>query len=344
VTDPGLIFGPGPEGWWDSLSVSSPQVLREEDGAWKMWYYGRDRHWNRAIAGSDGRTGLAISADGVHWERVRGPLTMGAVLEPSTNPERFDTSHVGATCVLKLDGLYWMWYLGGDWSTTTWDGVDRIGIPYHIGCAISRDGRQWTKLVGPYRGAVLPLGGPGAFDELSATYARVVRLAHDEWRLYYHGLHPTRGARIGLAVSGDGLHWEKRGEILANGERGRFDERGVSCRSVLPYQGGWLMLYEGSNFANYYGIGVATSPDGLRWSKEYGDETGGAVLAPSPTGSGRFDSQAVGTPCVVPMDDGSFRLYYVGGPERQPGADYRQGIGLALSDGRAYRRWRRWER
>ncbi|GIW06693.1 MAG: hypothetical protein KatS3mg060_1498 [Dehalococcoidia bacterium] len=46
---------------------------------------------------------------------------------------------------------------------------------------------------------------------------------------------------------------------------------------------------------------------------------------------------------MVPMDDGSFRLYYVGGPERQAGNDYQQGIGLALSDGPNYRRWRRWE-
>ncbi|GIW06692.1 MAG: hypothetical protein KatS3mg060_1497 [Dehalococcoidia bacterium] len=284
MSDPGLIFSRGPEGWWDSLSVSSPQVLREGENDWKMWYYGRDTNWDRSIAGSDGRTGLATSVDGIRWERVRGPLTLGAVLEPSADRSRFDSAHVGATCVLAIDGLYWMWYLGGDWTLTDWDGVERIGIPYHIGCAISRDGLHWTKLVGPYRGAFLPLGAVGEFDELSATYGRVVRLPNGEWRLYYHGLHPTRGGRIGLAVSGDGLHWEKRGQILENGEPGRFDERGVSCRSVLVYQGGWLMVYEGSNHANYYGIGVATSSDGVHWTKEYGDEPRGRRACAQPIG------------------------------------------------------------
>ena len=81
--NPGLVLGNGPDGWWDSLSCSSPQVLREADGSWRMWYYGRDRGFDRSIAGSDGRTGLATSTDGIVWERVAGPLTMGAVLEPT---------------------------------------------------------------------------------------------------------------------------------------------------------------------------------------------------------------------------------------------------------------------
>ena len=33
----GRIFGPGPEGWWDSERVSCPRVLRNPDGGWIMW-------------------------------------------------------------------------------------------------------------------------------------------------------------------------------------------------------------------------------------------------------------------------------------------------------------------
>ncbi len=46
---PGLVLGPGPEGWWDSERVSSPQVLREPDGTWKLWYYGRDATFDRLV-------------------------------------------------------------------------------------------------------------------------------------------------------------------------------------------------------------------------------------------------------------------------------------------------------
>jgi len=58
---PGLVFGPGPEGWWDSERVSEPQILREPDGTWKMWYYGRDATFDRTIGLQSGRCGMAMS-------------------------------------------------------------------------------------------------------------------------------------------------------------------------------------------------------------------------------------------------------------------------------------------
>ena len=49
---PGLLLGPGPAGAWDSERVSGPRVLRGEDGLWRMWYYGRDPGFDRAINAS----------------------------------------------------------------------------------------------------------------------------------------------------------------------------------------------------------------------------------------------------------------------------------------------------
>ena len=66
------------------------------------------------------------------------------------------------------------------------------------------------------------------------------------------------------------------------------------------------------------------------------------VLRHSPKGSGRWDAKAVGTPWVVPMPDGSFRMYYVGGPEG--GQDELSGmhlIGMPVSEGSDFRRWHR---
>ena len=99
---PGLALSAGPEGWWDSERVSCPAVIREADGNWKMWYYGRDATFDRMVNMPTGRTGLAVSSDGKSWERVRGPLTMGAVLEPAeAGTDRFDNSHVGVSCVYR---------------------------------------------------------------------------------------------------------------------------------------------------------------------------------------------------------------------------------------------------
>lgn len=45
---PGLILPEGPAGSWDSERTSCPRVLREADGVWKMWYYGRDPSFDNA--------------------------------------------------------------------------------------------------------------------------------------------------------------------------------------------------------------------------------------------------------------------------------------------------------
>lgn len=342
---PGLVLGPGPAGWWDSERVSSPQVMRDDDGVWKMWYYGRDPTFDRAINFPAGRSGLAISADGIHWERVRGPLTMGAVLEPHPDRNRFDSGHVGVTNVLKIDGLYWMWYLGGNQDEVGRGGMRYKGLRMLPGCAISRDGRHWTRVEGPYHGALLAPGGEGAFDALLCNWPRVLPDDDGTWKLYYHSRRPDGGATVGLAVSTDGLRWEKVGPILGNGADGAWDAAGPGCRHVLKVNGDYLMFYEGRDADGYYSIGLAVSRDGIHWERDAnGAEPGGPYFRHAPKGSGRWDARAVGTPWVVPMDDGSFRLYYVG--VNEGGHDElssRHQIGLAVSDGANYRRWFRYD-
>lgn len=348
LSQPGLVLGPGPEGWWDSERVSSPQVLRDDDGFWKMWYYGRDATFDRMINLPTGRCGLAISRDGVQWERVKGPLTMGAVFEPSTEPNRFDNAHVGVSDILRENGLYWMWYFGGDQTTIELKmGEQHVkvkGIQMRPGCAISRDGIHWVRLDGPYRGAFLEPGAPGEFDAMFCAWPRVIKADDGSYLMYYHTLDRERGFIVGLASSPDGLTWEKRGPILGPGEPGAFDERGISCRHVIQHDGQYLMFYEGTNHSGYYCIGLALSDDGIHWKKDgEGEQPGGPVFCHAPKGSGRWDARAVGTPCVVKMDDGSFRMYYIGANEG--GYDElstQHQIGLAVSDGPNYRRWRRW--
>ena len=58
---------------------SGVPTFRGADGLWRMWYYGRDPGFDRAINLPTGRIGLATSGDGIAWQRVAGPLTMGAV-------------------------------------------------------------------------------------------------------------------------------------------------------------------------------------------------------------------------------------------------------------------------
>jgi len=357
---PGLVLGPGPKGWWDTDQVSSPQVLREPDGTWKMWYYGRDATFDPMIGLPSGRCGMAVSRDGVTWERIRGPLTMGAVFEPVPPTEdRFDNSHVGISDIYYDNGLYWMWYFGGDQTVREVSGpsgsIKFKGIYMRPGCAISRDGLNWTRLEGPYRGAFLDHGGPNDWDAMFCSWPRVLKDDDGSYKMYYHTINPAEFVNsVGMAVSEDGFRWEKVGQILGTGQPGSFDERGPGCRHVLKIEGQYLMFYECPDASYHYCIGLALSDDGIKWRKdEAGEQPGGPVFCHAPKGSGRWDSLAVGTPYVVPMPDGSYRMYYVGikeglDPElsaRSQGGELavRHQIGMAVSDGPNFRKWRRWD-
>ncbi len=339
---PGLILTPGPQGWWDCERVSSPCVINCPDGTWKMWYYGRDPNFDREINLPTGRCGLAISSDGVNWERVNGPLTMGSVLEPHQDPNRFDSSHIGVSDVYYREGLYWMWYFGGDQKVINTGNFAAKGISMLPGCAISYDGINWIRLEGPYRGAFLDCGQPGEFDALFCGWPQVLH-ENGTWKMYYHTLNPTLGFLVGLAVSTDGLHWEKMGQILGPGEANSFDERGVGTRHVLKKDNQYIMFYEGVNTSSYHSIGVAISDDGIKWNKQPGNEIGGAIFSHAPKGSDRWDARAVGTPCVVPMNDGSFRMYYIGANEGgHDELSSQHKIGLAVSNGANFMEWHRW--
>jgi predicted GH43/DUF377 family glycosyl hydrolase len=337
INQPGLILAPGPAGWWDSERVSAPQVMRSADGTWKMWYYGRDASFDRQINLPTGRCGLAISADGIDWQRVQGPLTMGSVLEPHLDPHRFDSAHIGVSNVYFDDGLYWMWYFGGNHKVVDVGKFSAKGLQMRPGCAISRDGINWVRLEGIYQGAFLDLGKDGDFDALFCGWPQVLP-DNGTWKLYYHTFNPNKGFLVGLAVSTDGLCWEKVGQILSLGEPGSFDEKGIGTRHVLKINGQYVMFYEGVNSSGYHSIGVAISDNGIHWQKEENP-----VFCHAQKGSGRWDARAIGTPCVVPMDDGSFRMYYIGCNEG--GYDElssQHQIGLAVSAGANFRQWHRW--
>ncbi|WP_295384377.1 hypothetical protein [uncultured Thiodictyon sp.] len=194
---------------------------------------------------------------------------------------------------------------------------------------------------------MLDLGTPGEPDAAVCAWPQVVRCRDGVWRLYYHSLDPARMVFVVcLAESADGLTWSKRGEILGAGAPGAFDAGGVGTRHVIEHEGHYLMFYEGVGRDGYRSIGLATSADAVHWDRQPGAEADGSVFAHAPRGSGRWDAFAVGTPCIVPLPDGAFRLYYVGSNETPGGfADemaMRHQIGLALSDGPDYTVWRRW--
>jgi hypothetical protein len=132
---------------------------------------------------------------------------------------------------------------------------------------ITTDLAQWA----PWDGADRISTGPqGAWDARSVCCASL--LEHEGRLLLWYSARGGREDlwRIGLAVSADGLHFEKQpGPVLSEGGPDEFDVQGVSQPEVV-YDAPrklYRMWYTAHGFLGVTSIGYAVSTDGVTWSK-----------------------------------------------------------------------------
>ncbi|MBI3600074.1 MAG: hypothetical protein HY097_05470 [Nitrospinae bacterium] len=223
------VMDTGTAGSWDSDCAAYPFIIKDGD-IYKMWYNGFGRDMPPSI-------GYATSKDGVHWERYPEPaLTPGSA-------GIWDSYFVGYPTVIKEGDKYLMWYAA----------IDNPYRPWRIGYAESKDGISWVRHDEP----VLNTGQYGEWDESGISYPRVIKNG-SKYILWYSGI--NRGAlRIGIALSEDGIHWEKSAEnpVIDIGEEGAWDEVCVFSPMVLFENNRYKVWYTGFNNERIYNIGYA---------------------------------------------------------------------------------------
>jgi predicted GH43/DUF377 family glycosyl hydrolase len=116
------VLSTGPRGSWDERGVADPYVLRIGP-MFYMYYLGQDRARRQ-------RLGVARSADGVHWEKLRS----NPILELGESGA-FDETGLGEPAVWQDLGSYWMLYTARDRRE-----VRRLGL------ARSQDGVHWVRV------------------------------------------------------------------------------------------------------------------------------------------------------------------------------------------------------
>lgn len=141
---------------------------------------------------------------------------------------------------------------------------------------------------------------------------------------------------IGVAVSMDGVHWSKvegpsaYSSILESGRNpDDYDAMFVGWPSVLEVNGLYRMYFHTYNaLLKKYIIAIATSKDGLRWTKE------GPVFDGS-NAEGAFDNKGASRRHILRTTKGLYHMYYEGISKEGI-----HSIGLALSkDGRVWERY-----
>jgi predicted GH43/DUF377 family glycosyl hydrolase len=109
----------------DPYSISYPAVIFE-DGRYRMWY-GSNLKWGAEQREMKHVIKYAESTDGVHWQRT------GKI---SINHEHEGEYAVSKPSILKIDGLYRMWYSFR---------ASPESSSYRIGYAESVDGISWER-------------------------------------------------------------------------------------------------------------------------------------------------------------------------------------------------------
>lgn len=172
-------------------------------------------------------------------------------------PETYDDLKTGPRVVLRFGaGDYRMWY----------EAVSSGGLTT-VAYATSPDGLVWTK-----GGVVMSPSLAWEMDEVSPNSIVIVG---DELRLYYHGGgymaqngNRLGNGRIGLATSTDGMTWTKHGDPVVDiGGAGAIDEDQAAEPRVLADGTGWRMYYTARDANATNTLAMATSADGITWTK-----------------------------------------------------------------------------
>jgi predicted GH43/DUF377 family glycosyl hydrolase len=283
VADPVLTRGET----WDSHDVLNPSVT--DSSPLFNFYSGFD--------GKTWRTGLATSADGLHWQK------QGVILAP--DPETWEGDYWAANGTALFDGhAFRYWYQSGPRDQP------------RIGLAHSSNGRTWRKEPAP----VLSLGPRGSWDE-RAVADPYIFTASPYLYLFYLGQDRAKQQRLGVARSHDGIHWEKlrSNPILELGGPGSFDENGLGEPAVWTARGYYWMAYTGRDAHENRRLGLARSTDGVHWHK----------LSAVFSGSESWNSKVLCDPTVIATGS-EVRVWFGGGDIARPDENLNGQIGFGV--------------
>jgi len=329
--DPLVVpFGAMATGGTD-LAVADPTVVwDDEEGIFKGW-------WSTTVAGEFGPDGPSVngiryaeSPDGIRWTVQEELAFSAAVGEPGA----WDATHSETPFVLKVpsnppERRYLLYYSGGNREACS------VGPApcYEIGLAFSADGKHFSRLPAdesPYGEAGLVLRGEEVLRGVDGMALGVVAdptliLEPDGtlrmWMSGYaeDGEHVPLAFGVSEASSTDGIHWtpapvnplptlRRPGEVVAGQQpsvlfnpQTRWYEMWFTNDRQIDQERTPATLFQA------FGYWHATSPDGIHWTPEYGEE-------PDFRWDPAHASERWGllTGVHVLLHDGRYMMYYSG--------------------------------
>jgi hypothetical protein len=146
-----------------------------------------------------------------------------------------------------------------------------------VGYAVSSDGMTWERVVTE---PILTVDDVQWKAQIANIRVNSAVIQEDTWVLYF-----SASSRIGLLTGQVGRAtgsspigpWKVDEEpVLSPGKPGEWDAEAIGHVDVLSTEDGYVMYYSAAR-----GIGVATSPDGIHWTKHNDPDTAEPAFATS---------------------------------------------------------------
>jgi predicted GH43/DUF377 family glycosyl hydrolase len=210
----------------------------------------------------------------------------------------YDYYGVSQSAVIKDSNLYKMWYLG-----------DAGSARGYVLYAESFDGINWNF---PYSEPVLSPGLPGSWDSWTVHPGAVIKDG-GIYKMFYTGWSDTYGHwHVGLATSTDGINWIKYPNPVLSGNNNEYQ---VGATSVIKINDTYYMYYTGGVYQQVWWISLATSTDGINWTKYSGN--------PILTSNYSWEGYGVYHPSVI-EENGAYKMVYM--------STNSNGFGFAISE------------
>ena len=309
---------------WELGGIADPSPVLDPETGQVVLYYS-------AFDGSTWRIGRATSWDRINWQQellpvfaIDGVDVAAPEVSGSVGLWRMSYSRRGD------DGLWEVWEAESS-DGRAWREVGRLAeldesiatLSEPPGSTLSGLAENRFRLSGEYAGSLYLPVVPGV-PFLASAYGYAARPvsgyltgrgdagAESEGGIRVSSIHPDTGQawlsltsaggvpRVGYATFDEDFQLSVADGALFEGSSG-FDRDGADMPVVTELDGTWHMYYR-AHRGRTTSIGHATSPDGLRWTRE------GRVLRP-----GRdWDSQRIEPGSIEVLEDGRLRLWYAG--------------------------------
>ncbi|MEO2021195.1 MAG: SUMF1/EgtB/PvdO family nonheme iron enzyme, partial [Pirellulaceae bacterium] len=223
------VLDVGKQGTWDESNCGCFSV-EQVNGRLHLYYMGSSNK-------TPWRIGLATSRNGLDWQRHQS----NPVLPPG-EAGSWDDRAVSMPYVVNDGNSLCMIYSGS-------------GKGGGFGLARSADGVNWTR----HGKQPLLRGLGGSMDPCLRKFG-------DQYTLWYCG-QQGKSYRIFRATSHDGIQWTKHPQpVLPLGKTGVFDESSHAGPVVLKVDNIYYLFFLGGSSRGWK-AGLATSPDGIQWTK-----------------------------------------------------------------------------